>query len=102
MATLTLSGTIDPAVAALFAEQLAQAEPDEGPLTVNLRDADIEEATVVAVLTDALRQAAARLGSLQVLEPPQVLAHCLYRVGSLGPTSALHVVEPRHEIGTSS
>ena len=102
MSTLTLSGTVDPAVAALFVEQLSQASPEAGPLSINLRDADIEHADVVATLTEALRETAKRLGSLQVIAPPQVLAHCLYRVGSLGQGSTLHIVEPRQDLPTSS
>ncbi len=102
MSTFRLEGEVEPDVAALFAEQLAQVTQEDLPLTVDLSEADIEDGRTCATLVDAIRHAAARIGGLQLIEPPQVLAHCLYRVGALPEGGPIHVVGPREEIGTSS
>lgn len=102
MSTLRIEGEIEPDVAALFAEQLAQMTKDDAPLTLDLSEADVEDARSCAALVDAIRAAAARLGGLQLVEPPQVLAHTLYRVGALRAGGVIHVVSPREELGTSS
>lgn len=102
MSTLRIEGEIEPDVAALFAEQLAQMTKDDAPLTLDLSEADVEDAASCAALIDAIRQAAKRLGGVQLLAPPQVLAHGLYRVGALVEGGVIHVVSPREELGTSS
>lgn len=102
MPKLTLEGQVEADVAALFVEQLAGVSKDDVPLTLDMSDAELEDGAVTATLVEAIRAAAERLGSLQILEPPQVLAHCLYRVGALGPASTIHLVEPREELGAAS
>ena len=99
---LRIEGEVDADVAALFVEQLAQVEPEDRPVTLDLAEADLEDAVACAALVDAIRQTARRIGDLQVIEPPQVLAHCLYRVGALEAGGVVHLVAPREEIGTSS
>lgn len=96
--TLRLEGEIDPQVLALFLEQLASAP--SGELEVDLEEADVSAAAVVARLADALRREARRIGRVRVIRAPQVLAHTLYRVGALG-RGTLELVEPRDEIGSA-
>lgn len=102
MTILALKGEVDRDIAALFVEQLASLGRPDAPVTLDMREAELEDAAVTALLVDALRHAALRTGGLQVLEAPQVLAHCLYRVGALGKGSTIQLVEPREELGTSS
>lgn len=101
MSLIHLEGEVCPDVAALFVEQLAQLHTEDAPVTVDLSEAEVVDAATCALLVDALRQTARRLGGLQLLEPPQVLAHGLYRVGAL-EGGTLHLVSPREELGTSS
>lgn len=97
---ITLSGQVERDVALLFVEQLAAFDRDDAPLTIDMEDADIEDGVVAAMLVEHIRQAAERVGAVRLLRPPQVLAHCLYRIGTLGPASAIQLIEPRAEIGT--
>jgi ABC-type transporter Mla MlaB component len=99
---LALKGTIDRDIAALFVEQLATLAREDAPVEIDLEEADIEEAAIVAVLVDHIRQAAYRIGSVVLFRPPQVLAHALYRIGAMGPRAVIQVIEPREELGTSS
>jgi anti-anti-sigma regulatory factor len=101
MSLIHLEGDVDPDVAALFVEQLAQLQQEDLPVTVDLSEAEVKDGPTCALLVDALRQTARRLGGLQVLEPPQVVAHGLYRVGALAG-GTLHLVSPRDELGTAS
>jgi len=101
MSRLVLRGLVGREGAALFGEQLAGLGPADAPAVLDLSEADIEDGAVAASLVDAIRQAAVRAGSVQLLGPPQVLAHGLYRVGALSG-GTIHLVEPRDEIGTSS
>jgi anti-anti-sigma regulatory factor len=101
MSRLVLKGLVGREVAALFTEQLAGLGPADAPITLDLSEADLEDGVVTAALVDGLRQAASRAGSVQLLSPPQVLAHALYRVGALG-SGTIHLVEPRFELATSS
>ncbi len=101
-ARLTLKGVVDRDIAALFVEQLATLSREDAPATIDLEEAELEDAAMVATLVDHLRQAAHRIGTIILLRPPQVLAHSLYRIGALGPRAFIQVVEPREEIGTSS
>ncbi len=102
MTTLALTGDVDRDIAALFIEQLAGLTTADAPLTLDMAEADVEDAQVCALLIEAIRQAALKVRSVQLIEPPQVLAHGLYRVGALAPGTAIHVVDPRSEIPTSS
>lgn len=97
---LSLKGQIDRDIAALFIEQLSGFSREDAPLVLDLEEAELDDAAVVAVLVDHLRQAARRVGAIQVLRPPQVLAHGLYRVGALAG-STLQLIEPREELGAS-
>lgn len=102
MDRLTLKGTVDRDIAALFVEQLASLSLEDAPVEIDLEEADIEDGPICAVLVDHLRQAAYRVGTVILFRPPQVLAHALYRIGVLGPRAVIQVVEPREELGTSS
>lgn len=102
MTTLTLKGVVDADVAALFLEELASLGRSDAPVTIDMRDAELQDATLIGALVDQIRQAAARAGRVQLLEPPQVLAHNLYRVGALEGDSTIQLVDPRDEIGRSS
>jgi anti-anti-sigma regulatory factor len=100
--TLTLKGVVDYDVAALFLEELAGLGLMDAPVTIDMREAELEDATLIGALVDQIRQAAARAGRIQLLEPPQVLAHNLYRVGALEGDSTIQLVDPRDEIARSS
>ena len=102
MATLRIEGEVEADVAALFAEQLAQMTREDAPVTLDLSEADVEDAKTCATLVEAIRSTAKRVGGLQVLAPPQVIAHTLYRIGALQEGGVIHVVEPRQELGSSS
>lgn len=101
MTTLTLKGQLERDVAALLIEQLAGLGREDAPLTLDMGEADIDDAGVATILVDHIRQTAQRVGAVQILRPPQVLAHGLYRVGALG-MSTIELIEPRQEIGSSS
>jgi len=93
--TLSLKGVVDADVAALFMEELAGLSMMDAPLTIDMREAKLEDATLIGALVDQIREAAARAGRVQLLEPPQVLAHNLYRVGALDGDSNIQLVDPR-------
>jgi ABC-type transporter Mla MlaB component len=97
---LVLKGQIERDVAALFIEQLAGLGREDAPLTIDMEDADVEDSSVATMLVDYIRETAHRVGAVQIVRPPQIIAHSLYRVGALG--GAIQLVEPRQEIGTSS
>ena len=97
-----VEGLLDRDIAALLIEQLSTLTGGEERTRIDLSEADIEDAIVVSSLIEALRTTAERLGHLEVFGAPQVLAHGLYRVGALGPSAKLRLIEPREEIGTSS
>jgi anti-anti-sigma regulatory factor len=99
---LSLKGTVDRDIAALFTEQLASLAREDAPVSIDLEEADIEDAALAATLVDHLRQAAHRIGALILVRPPQVIAHSLYRIGALGPRAEIQVIEPREELGRSS
>ena len=102
MTPFCVSGLIDRDIAALLTEQLSALQPDGDVTTIDLSEADIEDAVVVTALIKLLRETANRLTRLEVVGAPQVIAHGLYRVGALGPNASLKLIDPREEIGTSS
>jgi anti-anti-sigma regulatory factor len=93
--TLKLKGAVDSDVAALFLEELASLSSSDAPITIDMREAQLEDQTLIGALVEQIRQAASRTGRVQLLEPPQVLAHHLYRVGPLDGDSTIHLVGPR-------
>jgi anti-anti-sigma regulatory factor len=99
---LTLKGQIERDVAALFIEQLAGMDREDAPLVLDMGDADIEDSRVATMLVEYIRQTAQRVGHVQILRAPQILAHSLYRVGALGSQSTIELIEPRVELGASS
>jgi hypothetical protein len=98
---LTLKGQVERDVAALFVEQLAGLGKEDAPLILDMREADVEEARVCTMLVDHIRQTAERVGAVQILHAPQILAHALYRIGALGRESSIELIEPREEIGSA-
>lgn len=99
LSSLRLCGDVDRDVAALLIEQLAQLEAADSPVTIDLAEADVDDAKVVAMMVDALRACATRLGKLTIIGAPQVVAHTLYRTNAL---TNIELIEPREELGTSS
>jgi ABC-type transporter Mla MlaB component len=97
---LELKGQIERDVAALFIEQLAALGREDAPLTIDMADADVEDASVATMLVDYIRETARRVGSVQIVKAPQVIAHALYRIGAMG--GVIQLIEPRVELGTSS
>ena len=102
MTPICVSGLIDRDIAALLTEQLSALQPDESITKIDFTEADIEDAVVVTTLIKILRETANRLTRLEVIGAPQTIAHGLYRVGALGPSAKLKLIDPREEIGTSS
>jgi hypothetical protein len=100
VAEFSLKGLVERDVAALFIEQLSELEDDDVPIVVDLTEADIEDAVVAAMLVDCIRATARRIGKIQVLRSPQLLAHALYRLNASSEDVLL--VDPRLEIATSS
>jgi len=81
---------------------LGQARPNEH-LDVDLSELDIESGEALAGLITALRawaQAACAAGArgLRLVEPPQHLAHTLYKIGAL-QGEAIVLLAPRAEDG---
>jgi anti-anti-sigma regulatory factor len=99
-ARLELEGTIDDAALDALREALAREPAAETALLVDMGEADVESAAVVARLADLLRREARRLGAIELLSAPQTLAHTLYRIGAL-ESGALVLVDPREELGSS-
>ena len=98
--TLTFEGdlkgsSLDAAVAAIDAVGAVDV------LSVELGEVEVTDGRACAALAQALRQAAGRIGEVIIIEPPQALAHTLYRLGSLR-SGTLQLIEPREELGTSS
>ena len=102
MTPLRVEGLIDQDIAALLIEQLSAYTPDDGVLRIDLSEADLEDPVVTTQMVEALRTTANRLQGMEVYGAPQVLAHSLYRIGALGKTAKLRLIEPRQEIGSSS
>ena len=95
MTTLSLKGVVDADVAALFLEELAGLGLMDAPITIDMRETQLRDQTLIGMLVDQIREAAARTGRVQLLEPPQVLAHNLYRVGALDGDATIQLVDPR-------
>jgi hypothetical protein len=103
LTTLSLKGEVEPDIAALFLEQLAQLEPNDAPLTIDFTLAEITEGRIAAMIVDSLRATAKRIGGIELVGAPQILAHSLYRIGALDEaTAAIQLIEPRLEIASSS
>ncbi|MCK6550324.1 STAS domain-containing protein [Myxococcota bacterium] len=98
---LTLTGQVERDIAALFLEQLAAMEREDAPVVLDLEEAEVDDASIATMLVDHIRQTAARVGTVRIIRPPQVIAHVLYRIGAL-QGSTIQLVEPREELGTSS
>lgn len=75
--------------------------PADVALELDLSELEVRDAAICAEVAGWLR-AAARRRPLVLRAPPQVVAHTLYRIGATDGRHAVHIVEPRAEIGTSS
>ena len=91
-----LEGEIDRTGVEAFAAWAARAE---GPLLVDLGDAEVEDGAACGELVRALRQLAERGVRVKLLHAPQVLAHVIYRVGMLG---SIELIEPLSDEPSSS
>ncbi|MCC7385032.1 MAG: hypothetical protein IT384_24515 [Deltaproteobacteria bacterium] len=80
--SLTLRGQIDGDVAALFIEQLAQLSSADAPLTIELAQAQLDDAALAPVLADHLAQTAERIGAIHLIGTPSALADEIRRLGS--------------------
>ncbi|MFO0727066.1 MAG: STAS domain-containing protein [Myxococcota bacterium] len=75
--SLTLRGHVEADVAALFAEQLAELTEGDKPVALDFSSARIGEERATEILTEAIRQTAERLGSIQVVGAPTALRTAL-------------------------
>ncbi|HXG68813.1 MAG TPA: STAS domain-containing protein [Blastocatellia bacterium] len=88
--------------------ELSQANADEfaaylralkvrgnGAVTLNLSGLDIHDGVALATAIDALRDLRARAGRLVLRGAPQMLCHNLYRVGMLGGSDSIELVDMR-------
>ena len=50
MTTLSLKGVVDADVAALFLEELAGLSSSDAPVTIDMREAELEDATLIGAL----------------------------------------------------
>lgn len=80
--SLTLRGQIDRDIAALFIEQLAQLSSADAPLTIELVEAQLDDAALAPLLADHLAQTAERIGAIHLIGTPSTLAEALRRLGS--------------------
>lgn len=71
---LSLRGHVEVDVAALFIEQLSEID---GPLRIDLSQAKLIDPPVVDMLAECFRQAAQRLGGLELIGAPTALARAL-------------------------
>jgi ABC-type transporter Mla MlaB component len=76
-ASLTLRGLVEADVAALFAEQLALLTESDKPVALDFAQARLEGDRAAAILTEAIRQTAERLGAIQVVGAPTALRTAL-------------------------
>lgn len=70
-------------IEALVAALDGAARAIEGPLRLDLAELELLDGVAVARAVTGLRALLARHGRLELVEPPQSLAHTLYRVGAL-------------------
>ena len=95
---LTLQGDLAGPKAQAAVQAIDAIPENNGPLVLDLSEAEITEGTACAALTDAIRRAAHRLGEVIIQQAPQVLAHTLYRIGALSP-GTIQLIDPREELG---
>ena len=70
-------------IEALWVEIDGAARAITGPLRLELGELELLDGVAVARAVTGLRALLARHGALELFEPPQSLAHTLYRVGAL-------------------
>jgi ABC-type transporter Mla MlaB component len=74
---LALSGWIEADVAALFVEQLAGLSSLDAPLSLDLRQARLDDPRIAAMLAEGIRQTAQRIGAVEVIGAPTALRKAL-------------------------
>lgn len=96
---LILGGSVTAATAASWrdAALAAATVPID---TLDLADLELEDGVAVVEAVNLVTALRDRAGALRLLEPPQMLAHTLYKVGAL--TAGITLVDPRSEDGTTA
>ncbi len=94
-----LTGDLDSAGARSILGVLG-AEPRGGGLAeLQLDEAELTDGVSVTLMVEAVRLLLSRYDRVQLVRPPQALAHSLYRVGMLEGASRLSLIEPREDEG---
>lgn len=101
MPSLKLEGDLDVQAVYEAQEYLDLQSQDETPLVLDLSEADLDDGAATAALADMIRTLDRKWGGVTLIEPPQVLAHTLYRIGALA-SPTLRLIQPREELGTTS
>ena len=96
-ATITVDGDLE---GSRLDALVASLNAAEAPVVIEMADADITNAAACATLAKVIRETAARVGDVVLVECPQALAHTLYRVGALG-SGAIRLIDPKEEMGTA-
>ena len=98
--TVTVKGDLTHfEIAELSKAVSSRLNADIRDLEVNLADCDIDESIALIETINWLRDVLSKGLFVTLIEPPQLLAHDLYRVGHLLPGTKLTLVRPRNEIG---
>jgi len=94
-----LTGDLDSADARGILGSL-DAKPQGGGLAeLQLEEAELTDGISVTLMVETVRLLLSRYARVQLVRPPQALAHSLYRVGMLGSASRLSLIEPREDEG---
>jgi anti-anti-sigma regulatory factor len=69
----------------------------DSKIAIDMFGFDINDGVSVAIAVNALRDLLKRVSQLQLIGAPQILCHNLYRVGLLGPGSAIELIDMRED-----
>ena len=76
--------------------ELLNIEQDS-KIVIDMFGFDVEDGVSVAIAVNALRDLLKRVRQLQLIGAPQILCHNLYRVGLLGPNTAIELIDMRED-----
>lgn len=95
-----MEGVVSEGDAAELASVLAGL-PADRPLRLDLGELELRDGVAVACAIDGLRAALARTGRVHLRQPPQMLAHTLYKIGMLD-LGTLSLEDPQAEEPTTA
>jgi anti-anti-sigma regulatory factor len=93
-----IEGELSQSNASEFKARLRELDAERGQvLTLDLSGLDIEDSIAVATAINSLRELSTRRVRVVLRGAPQMLCHNLYRVGLLGGSNAIELVEMRFD-----